>query len=59
MRSVALCLCAVILAAVPADFAAAAGTAVPEPLDRLQRADGVQVVPERFLRRLGPSDRIL
>jgi hypothetical protein len=49
----------VILAVLPADFAAAAGTAAPEPLDRLQRADHAKVVPERFFAPVGPGDRIL
>src|ERR1700756_754725 len=53
-RTAVFYLCAVILAILPAGFALAAGTAVSEPLDRLQRADGVKVVPERFLRRWDP-----
>ena len=58
-RSAVLCFCAAILGVFSAGFAAAAGTGAPERLDRLQLADNAKVVPERFLRRLGPGDRIL
>jgi alpha-2-macroglobulin len=53
MRSRILGLVMLALAAAPAAFAAEP-TPAPAQLDRLQRADGVQIVPERFLRRWDP-----
>jgi alpha-2-macroglobulin len=54
MRFGAICLAAALLAApvLPAPLASAPAAAAT--LDQLQRADGVQVVPERFLRRWDP-----
>ena len=59
MRFGVICLAAVLLAAAPSPSPAASGPAKAAGgseavLDRLQRADGVQVVPERFLRRWDP-----
>ena len=49
----AICLAAaLLLTAVGSPARAATGTATA--LDRIQRADGVQIVPERFLRRWDP-----
>ena len=58
MRFGVICLAAILLAAAPSPSPAASGPAAAAGgsavLDRLQRADGVQVVPERFLRRWDP-----
>ena len=60
MRFGVICLAAILLAAAPSPSPAASGPATAAAaggsaaLDRLQRADGVQVVPERFLRRWDP-----
>jgi hypothetical protein len=50
MRFGLICLAAALLTAASSPPAAAA-SATPASLDELRRADGVQVVPERFLRR--------
>jgi uncharacterized protein YfaS (alpha-2-macroglobulin family) len=53
MRFGLICLAAALLTAASSPPAAAA-SATPASLDELRRADGVQVVPERFLRRWDP-----
>ena len=51
---ISLAVLAALFLAPPAGRAEMAPTAVPAALDRLQRADGVTIVPERFLRRWDP-----
>jgi len=53
MRFGLICLSAALLAAAFSPPAIAA-SATSASLDKLQRSDGVQVVPERFLRRWDP-----
>lgn len=47
-------LAALILAVLPLPLVAPAFAQMPPVLDRLQRADGTQVLPDRFLRRWDP-----
>ena len=54
MRTGVLCLAVVAMLFVVPPPAARADTTVPAALDRLYRADGVSIVPERFLRRWDP-----
>ncbi|HEV8678267.1 MAG TPA: alpha-2-macroglobulin family protein, partial [Stellaceae bacterium] len=54
MRVRVIGLAAALFAAIAAPPPATPASATAPPLDRLQRADGVQIVPERFLRRWDP-----
>ena len=54
MRTGAFCFAVLATLFLAPPPAGRAEMAVPAPLDRLQRADGVTIVPERFLRRWDP-----
>src|SRR5262249_40666390 len=54
MRFFVCCLSTGVLGASAAGWGAASGSSAPGALDLLQRADGAQIVPERFLRRWDP-----